>query len=147
MRRKLVAYTGDNSNVIKWPSNRKSGNEWSMLLIRIFDRCELALEFRIFPLFISTFNNTECDNLARLDEDSVREYAESVKLPYIDQPSIFRFYTIGSFLRRIPLVHLDSDRWINFLHQLAEKRTFRSPPRGPHNNTMISKLGRGEGCW
>ena len=75
LENRLVAYTGDNTNVITWLTYRRSGNERARFPLRILARCEQSLEFRTYPLYISTFNNVEFDNLARLPGESIREYA------------------------------------------------------------------------
>ena len=147
LSRRLVDYTGDNANVITWRTYRKAGSEWARFLLRILDRCDQPIEFRTYHLYISTFNNVECDNLTRLSEEAIREYAVSKNWTYLDPISIFRFYSYDSFSRRAPKVPTDSARSIGFLHQIAEKRTFMSTHRNIPLNPIAITLGRGTGCW
>ena len=133
--------------MITWLTFRRSGNEWARFLLRILDRCEQSLEFRTYPLYISTLNNIECGNLTRLSESTIPEYSSSENRIFAVPIHIFKFYSSDSFPRRIPMVPSDSERRLAYLHQISEKRTSRSIPRDLQLNPFVSTLGRGAGCW
>ena len=124
-RRKLVAYKDYSSNVIVWMARRRSGNEWASSLPRISARCGKFLEFRTYPLYIHTFNNVECGNLAILPAELIRNLDSDRNWKFPDPFGMFRFYTNDSFFRRIPFRPFDSERRLLYLYQLAEKRTCR----------------------
>ena len=95
--RQLVAYTGDNSNAITWLTFRRSGNERARLLLGILARFEQSLEFRTYPLYISTLNNIECGNLTRLSESTIPEYDSSENWIFAGPIHIFKFDPSDSF--------------------------------------------------
>ena len=144
---KLIAYTGDNTNVVIWIESRKAGNERARFLLRILARFEQTIDCRTYPLFISTFNNTDCDNLTRLPEDDLPEYAKGRNWVFVNPSDIFKFYTTESFDRRVPTLPFDSDDRIAFIYQLAEKRTYRSIPRLRAKPFPLLILGKGTGVW
>ena len=49
---KLIAYTGDNQNVISWLNSRKAGNPLARFLLRLLYRLELKYQFHVYPLYI-----------------------------------------------------------------------------------------------
>ena len=144
---KLVAYTGDNSNVISWLTHRRSGNEWARFLLRILARYEQALEVRVYPLYISTINNVDCDNLTRFSEEDIHIYATERHWAFLGSGKVLEFYPGGPFLRRIPMIHSDNVNRVKYLFQLAEKRTFRPIPKMLETALPIFTVGLGAGCW
>ena len=140
---KLVDYTGASTHVVSWLTHRKSGHEWGRLLLRILDRCEQSRIFRTYPLFISTFNNVECDNLTRLSENSTGDFAKSRNWHIAGPSKLFQFYNSDAFFRRITIAPSDSERRLSFTHQLAEKITFMSIPRNPSLNPLYRIVGKG----
>ena len=147
LRGKLIAYTGDNSNVITWFPSRKAGNEWGRFLLRILALYEHSMECRTYPLYISTFNNTECDTLTRLPRNEIETYDKGKKWIFVNPEDIFKFYLTESFIRRIPTIPFDSNNMIAYIYQLAEKRTYRPIPHLGGINFPIVVIGKGSGCW
>ena len=147
LSRRLVDYTGDNANVITWRTYRKAGSEWARFLLRILARCEQSLGFRTYPMYISTHNNVECDTLTRLSLCEIERYAKSKNWTYVHPGQVFQFYANDSFLRRIPIVPMDSERRINSIYQIAEKRTFRSIPWGQPCGISLYVVGICAGSW
>ena len=97
LRGRLVAYTGDNNNVIGWLLNRQAGDEWARFLLRILARFEQSLDFRTYPIYISTLNNIDCDNLTRLHEG---------KLPHMPNRTLGITSTPNPFSNSIRRTHL-----------------------------------------
>ena len=147
LKHKLVAYTGDKSNVIIWLQFRRSGNERARFLLRILARCEQTFSFRTHPLYIPTFNNIDCDNLTRLSDELTVLYANQRGWLYLDPQAVFRFYHSGMFLRRAPSAPSDNSDTFEYLFQLSEKRTYRSVPVSLMALPLVISLGTGTGGW
>ena len=70
-RDKLVAYAGDNQNVVHWIKYRRPKNKIAQFFCRILNRIEVDFSFLVFPFYISTSHNEVCDKLSRLPLRSV----------------------------------------------------------------------------
>lgn len=84
LEHKLVAYSGDNSNVITRLSTRKSNNHWARYFLRLLARAEQIHMFRVYPMYISTLNNIDCDNLTRLSDEEILELARIRNWKFLD---------------------------------------------------------------
>lgn len=69
---KLLEYTGANQNAITWLLSRLAGNPIARFAIRILPRLERKYCFRLYPLYISSLNNSYCERLTRLSDLEVR---------------------------------------------------------------------------
>lgn len=77
-RSKILAYSGGNQNAVTRLGHRKARNALARFLPMILSRLERKYRFRAHPLYISTLNNTYCDNLTRPPTDHAHLQAQSL---------------------------------------------------------------------
>ena len=142
---KLLAYTGDNQNVITWLLTRRAGNPLDRFLLRILSRLEHKYCFRVYPLYISSLNNFYCDKPARLLDSEALGISASMNWNYAPADKLIAVF----FAFNLPWLALalpcDSDDQTRFILQLTEKRTFRSIPKTLSTQHLILSLGLGTG--
>ena len=141
---KLIAYTGDNQNVIAWLTRRKENNVLARYFLRLLARAEHTFEFAVYPLYISTHNNIDCDQLTRLSDTEIAVLVELRGWAFVAKERIFPNSFREIFTRRVLTLPTDSVSHVAYLNQLAAKRIHKPSP----NSTVdlsLHCLGIGTG--
>ena len=114
---KLISYTGDNQNVISWLTHRKANNVRARYFLRLLARAEHTFKFAVYPLYISTHNNTDCDNLTRFSKEDTDTLALSRGWTFVTQDKIFSATFREIFTRRVLTLPSDSESHLAYLQQ------------------------------
>ena len=146
-RGRQVIHVGDNQNVRTWITNRAPKNRIARYLTRLLNRMESEYGFAVNPVFVSSLNNTVCDDLSRLQEGEAHAYARKLGLTYVDTVSTLRWY-LDERMRSLSLVlPSDSSERVRAIMQQVEKRVVRSVPRPGLVDLTTVCLGQGVGVW
>ena len=142
---KIIAYTGDNTNVVTWLGHRKARNSLDRFLLRILSRLEHKYRFQVHPLYISTSNNVYCDDLTRLSTEQSQSLAADFGWIYHCAQPLLQWFLKDNLPRLILLLPCDDPEQTRFLLQLVEKRTHRKIPKAILDTYTIFLFGRGFG--
>ena len=88
---KLVAYAGDNTNVIRWLEKRGAKHPVASYLLQVLAAIEASHAIRVHGAYIRTYHNETADDLTRLDAKKVMEEKGLEDLhgrPYSGLPSV-----------------------------------------------------------
>ena len=147
-RRKLIAYACGDRNVISGLTHREAWSVWAMYFLRLLARSAHPFQFSVSPLYISTYNNTDCDNHTRLSGQELQMMAaKRGGLSWL--MGIFPATRSGVgggwvFTWRVLTLPADSEARVSFLKQLEDKRIFR--PKNFRNSSLVVIFPRA-GSW
>ena len=142
---KLIAYTGDNQNVVTWLSSRKAKNALARFFLRMLSRLEHKYCFHAYPLYISPMNNIYCDKLTRLNLEESHRLAKGRGWEFLSVDKLLQWLLPGNLPRLILAQPCDSSEQTDFLKQLVEKRTYRKIPHMLTSDYHFVLLGQGAG--
>ena len=80
----ILPYAGDKQNVVGWTKYRRPKNRVAQYFARILNRIEAENNCIISPCYISTGNNTLCDELSRLTPGLSRVHGCDAGVAYVD---------------------------------------------------------------
>ena len=130
---KILAYVGDNTNVVTWVKYRRPGNRVAQFLVRCLNRLEIEFEFQIFPCYISSQNNKLCDEMSRREFDDPKLLLEEFGLAYVDVMPTFVWFLKERLMDLSLVLPVDKPQRVQNIMQLVEKRIVRQIPRGVTN--------------
>ena len=140
---RLVAYVGDNANVISWIKFRKPGNRVSQFFTRWLNRLETEYKFVIFPCFISSKNNYWCGEISRtIFTDPGKEF-QKFNLKYMDVMDTFKWFVTQRLHNLSLVLPTDEPERVQGIMQFVEKRISRSIPVGLCSQKSFHFLGQG----
>ena len=144
---KILAYVGDNTNVVTWIKFRKPGNRVAQFFARCLNRLEIEFNFTIFPCYISSQNNKLCDELSRrIFSDPAREFLE-FGLDYIAVVDTFVWFLRGRLRDFSLILPSDLPDRVRYIMQFVEKRMVREIPKGVSDRLCVWFLGGGANWW
>ena len=117
---KLVAYAGDNTNVISWLEKRGARHPVASYLLQVLSAVEAAHAIRVHGAYIRTYHNETADDLTRLD---AAEVMKSKGLTDLGNPTEdFVKYLNRGWIRRALLWSGQSDADKDQALRLADRR-------------------------
>ena len=146
-RGKLLAYAGDNQNVIQWIKYRRPKNRVAQYFCRILNRLETEHSFATFPCYIRSPRNEICDQLSRLDTDECPAYAAKLGVALVETLSVFQWFLAERVANRSLILPSDPPDRAQLVMQFVEKRIAREIPRQILVSAKISFLGHGADAW
>ena len=144
---KIIAYAGDNQNVVGWIKSRRPKNRISQYFSRILNRVETEHNCAVSPCYISSGNNVFCGEISRLPPDLSRNYGCDAGFSFVDVLTTPQWYltdriqSLSLFLPTDP-----SDRVMRIM-QFVEKRPVRSIPSQVKQCCKIALFGSGTNSW
>ena len=123
---KLVAYAGDNMNVIRWLGKRGAKHPVASYLLQVLSAIEASHAIRVHGAYIRTYHNETADDLTRVEAKAVMR---NKGLKDLGKPSEeFVQYLSRGWVRRALLWAGQSDADQEQAMRLADRR---GEPQGP----------------
>ena len=128
-RNKILAYAGDNKNVVGWIKYRKPKNRVAQYFTRILNRIETEFTCVVFPCYISSGNNVFCDELSRMTPEQSLKHGCDAGYSFVDVLTTFQWYLSERLTSLSLVLPTDPPGRVMRIMQFVENRRVRSIPK------------------
>ena len=142
-KHKILAYAGDNQNVVTWIKYRKPKNRAAQYFTRILNRFGTENNCTVFPFYVSSGSNILCDTLSRLDDELARAHGADQGYEFVAAAATFWWFLSDGLRNRSLVLPTDPPDRVSRIMQFVEKRLVRSIPAAVKEQTRMLFLGGG----